>query len=614
MSSPSYDELLRQLDEARKEAAYYRNIAKMAGRVRLQETEKLSLLVGARRGAEQRLKVARDELEKRVDERTAELSRANTNLKAEIAERKRAAGELAESENKYRSLFESSIDALSLTQNGLFLDVNPAWLRLHGYTDKSELIGRDVIEIIYPCDRRLLDERRKNWPRVEDRGYAIRDARRDGSAVDVEAHSNSIVLAGQEAILTLVRDVSERKKAEEEKKTLELKLRHSEKMEAIGTLAGLVAHDLNNILSGVVSYPELLLLDVPDDSEFREPLSIIHQSGLKATAVVQDLLTLARRGVSVKAPLHLNRIITDYLKSPEFLKLREFHPEMEILLRLQPDLHPIMGSPVHLAKTVMNLVANAAEAMPNGGKIALSTENRRIKATGTRYRTNRRYTVLRIADTGHGISEQDVRQIFQPFYTKKVMGRSGTGLGMAVVLGTVEDHNGEIDVESREGEGTTFTLSFPASDKAVAETPSAIDIEQYMGSGESVLIVDDVFEQREIASRMLKRLGYCVKAVSSGEEAVEYIRWNTADLVLLDMILDGGLDGLDTYRELLAITPGQKAMIVSGFSETKRVKEAQAHGAVTYVRKPYSIETLARAVRGELDDPTPPRRRQTHPE
>ncbi len=609
MSSPSYDDLLRQLDETRKETAYYRKIAQIAGRARLQETEKLSLLVRARSEAEQRLEKTRDELEKRVTERTAELSRTNADLRAEIAERKRAARKLAESENKYRSLFESSIDALSLTQNGRLLDVNPAWLRLHGYTDKSEVIGRDVIEIIYRYDRRLLEERRRNWPQINDRGYPIRDARRDGSAVDVETHSNSIVLAGQEAILTLVRDVRERKKAEEERKRLELKLRHSEKMEAIGTLAGLVVHDLNNILSGVVSYPELLLLDLPDDSQLKEPLRTIYHSGLKATAVVKDLLTLARRGVSAKAPLQLNRIISDCLKSPEFSQLKEFHPNVQIQLRLQPDLHPIVGSPVHLSKTVMNLVSNAAEAMPSGGVTTLSTENRLIQETGPGCHESQRHAVFRITDTGLGISQQDIGRIFEPFYTRKVMGRSGTGLGLAVVWGTVEDHNGEIDVQSREGEGTTFTLCFPASREAVAETPLATDVEQYMGGGESVLIVDDVFEQREIASRMLKRLGYRATSVSSGAEAVEYIRQNAADLVVLDMMLEGGFDGLDTYRELLAIRPGQKAIIASGFSKTTRVKEAQAQGAVTYVRKPYSIETLARAVRDELDGPKTPRSR-----
>ncbi len=463
MNPPSYDDLLRQLDESRKESDYYRRIAQIAGRARLQETEELSLLVRAKCEAEQRLEKARDDLEKRVNERTAELSRANADLIAEIAERKRAARKLAESENKYRSLFESSIDALSLTQNGRLLDVNPAWLRLHGYTDKSEVIGRDVMEIIYRYDRRLLDERRRNWPQINDRGYPIRDARRDGSAVDVETHSNSIVLAGQEAILTLVRDVRERKKAE--------------------------------------------------------------------------------------------------------------------------------------------------EAMPGGGITTLSTENRLIQETGPRCHESQRYAVFRITDTGHGISQKDIGRIFEPFYTRKVMGRSGTGLGLAVVWGTVEDHNGEIDVQSREGEGTTFTLYFPASREAVAETPSATDVEQYMGSGESVLIVDDVFEQREIASRMLKRLGYRATAVSSGAEAVEYIRRNAADLVVLDMMLEEGFDGLDTYRELLAIRPGQKAIIASGFSETTRVKEAQAQGAVTYVRKPYSIETLARAVRDEMDGLTTPRSR-----
>jgi CheY-like chemotaxis protein len=181
------------------------------------------------------------------------------------------------------------------------------------------------------------------------------------------------------------------------------------------------------------------------------------------------------------------------------------------------------------------------------------------------------------------------------------MGRSGTGLGMAVVWSTVKDHNGYIDVQSDEGQGTTFTLYFPATRQQLVKGQSPLDVQDYMGSGQSILVVDDVREQREIAFTILSELGYSVTTVSSGEEAAEYMKNNSVDLLLLDMIMDPGIDGLDTYKQILQLHPGQKAIIASGFSETHRVKEAQRLGAGEYVKKPYTLEKIGVVVRAELE-------------
>ena len=208
--------------------------------------------------------------------------------------------------------------------------------------------------------------------------------------------------------------------------------------------------------------------------------------------------------------------------------------------------------------------------------------------------------VLTISDTGTGIAPEDMGKIFEPFYTKKKMGRSGTGLGMAVVWGTVKDHNGYINVQSTEGKGTTFTLYFPVTRKSV-EDRSKASLKDYMGKGEAILVVDDVEEQRKIASGMLKELGYSVASVPNGEDAVEYLMANEVDLLLLDMIMDPGMDGLDTYREIIKHHPGQKAIIASGFSETDRVKELQSLGAGTYIRKPFLLEKIGIAVKEELE-------------
>ena len=396
------------------------------------------------------------------------------------------------------------------------------------------------------------------------------------------------------AIVSL-RDITENKKI----KSL---YQHAQKMEAIGTLAGGVAHDLNNILSGIVSYPELLLMQLPEDSPLRNPLLTIQRSGIKAAEIVQDLLTLARRGVAINKVLNLNEIISDYLNSPENKKLLSYHPDVVIETNLDADILNILGSTVHLSKTIMNLLSNAAEAMPDGGKISVSTKNRYIERPIRGYDEVKEgdYVILIVSDSGIGISSEDMERIFEPFYTKKVMGRSGTGLGMAVVWGTVKDHRGYIDIHSTEGKGTTITIYFPATRKDVVREQSTIPVEDYMGEGESILIVDDVEEQREVASNMLQNLGYSVTSVSSGEEAVDYLTENTADLLVLDMIMDPGMDGLDTFKKILELHPGQKAIIASGYSETEQVKEAQKLGAGEYIRKPYLLQKIGVTVRDAL--------------
>jgi len=252
---------------------------------------------------------------------------------------------------------------------------------------------------------------------------------------------------------------------------------------------------------------------------------------------------------------------------------------------------------------VMNLVSNAAEAMPRGGTILIETTNRYVDTSihGYDHVSEGEYIAVKITDTGIGIAPKDISKIFEPFYTKKVMGRSGTGLGMAVVWGTVKDHNGYIDVQSEEGRGAAITVYFPVNRQAAGKEEKKIYIENYLARGETVLVVDDVAEQREIASVMLRKLGYNINTMASGEEAVEFLKDHSADLVILDMIMDPGIDGLETYMKITERHPDQKAIIVSGFAETERVKETQRLGAGPYIKKPYTLERIAVAVRMELD-------------
>jgi CheY-like chemotaxis protein len=271
-------------------------------------------------------------------------------------------------------------------------------------------------------------------------------------------------------------------------------------------------------------------------------------------------------------------------------------------VRLAPDLMNVRGSRIYLCKSVANLIANAVEAQSTGGKILVSTANRYVDQPISGYDTINEgdYAVVRVQDFGSGISSEDIERIFEPFYTKKAMGRSGTGLGMALVWGTIQDHKGYIHVNSTPGFGTTFELYLPIAREEVRDDVVPIKIDACLANGEKVLIVDDIIYQREIAACMLQKLGYATDAVASGEEAVEYIQNNEVDLIVLDMIMDPGIDGLEAYRRIKKLRPDQKAIIASGFSEGIRVKKTQELGAGAYVKKPYTIEKIARALQDEL--------------
>jgi two-component system, cell cycle sensor histidine kinase and response regulator CckA len=441
------------------------------------------------------------------------------------------------------------------------------------------------------------EELNRTVEELKETGMQLQKAR-DGSESLVRERTAELSRANRD----LKSEIEVREHAEHTRRQLETQLAHAQKMEAIGTLAGGVAHDLNNVLSATVGYPDLLLLDLPEDSPLRPPILTIRESGLKAAAIVQDLLTLARRGVMATEVVSLNQVVEGYLDSPEFKRLKESHPRATIEHLLDPDLLNLVGSSVHLFKTLMNLVNNAVEAMPDGGRVRIATESRYVDIPIRGYDQIQEgdYSVLSVTDMGHGIAPEDLKRIFEPFFTKKVMGRSGTGLGMSVVWGTVKDHQGYLDVHSTEGEGTTFSLYFPSTRQPAGKLERVIPTDEYMGNGESVLVVDDIPDQREMVCRILSKLGYCPVSVASGEAALAYLKDQSADLLILDMIMEPGIDGLETYQQILAIHPGQKAIIASGFSATDRVKELQSLGAGAYVKKPYTLERIGLAVKAEL--------------
>lgn len=400
----------------------------------------------------------------------------------------------------------------------------------------------------------------------------------------------------------LKEEIRQRIRAEAERNEMADQLQRSHNMEAIGRLASGVAHDLNNMLSGIVSYPELLLKNLPPDHRLRQPLQIIQKSGQNASAMVQDLLTLARRSVSNTETVNFRKIVEEYLASPEFDKLMSRHADISVHTDFNCDFQNLHGKSVQLSKVVMNLMNNAVEAMPTGGRIQLTMASRMVDKPIYGYDRIEpgEYILFSVQDTGIGIEKNDLEHIFEPFYTKKVMGQSGTGLGMAVVWGALKDHDGYIDIDSVVGEGSRFDLYLPVSKKEVPKEPPEIGIDELKGNGETILVVDDVAEQREIVSGILEHLGYRATTAESGEAAIDYLGTHSVDLLILDMIMAPGIDGCETYRRVIEIHPGQKAIITSGYSESGRVKQAMAMGVGCYLRKPYTLEKIALSVFNQL--------------
>ncbi len=535
-----------------------------------------------------------------VAEQTKALTITNRQLNQEIAERARTEKELKKAVDEFSAVMDT------INCGVLFMDdqlrsriVNRAFRELWGVPKDFEddlPSMRELIEFnrhnnIY----NISDENFEQY--VTERENQIQQGtiapvileRRDGKILQFQC----IVLPNGWRMLTYF-DITELKNTQD-------KLSQSQKMEAIGMMAGGVAHDLNNILSGIVSYPDLLLTKLPENSEMRKPLEVIKESGQRASEVVADLLTVARGVAGSHEICSLNILLFDYLESPEGKKMISLHPNVRLNTDLAPDLHNISCSSIHIKKCLMNLLINSAEAIDGPGIIHIETKNQYIDApvAENQYMDPGEYAVMRITDTGNGIAKDDITHIFEPFYTKKVLGRSGTGLGLAIVWNTVQEHNGTITVTSNI-QGTSFLLYFPITKEKLSNREATVELTQLQGNGQLILVVDDEKQQRDIGCQMLSVLNYQVEKVSSGEEALAFVRNQVVDLIVLDMIMDPGINGRQTYEKIIAERPGQRAIIVSGFSENEEVKKSQALGAGSFIRKPYTIEQIGIAVKKNL--------------
>jgi len=547
-----------------------------------------------RKRAENEIKKHRDQLEELVAERTVHLRLINEELQKEIDIRKQAEEALQQSEKKFRNILENLKDVyFEAALDGTILFSSPSGAALSGYS-MDELIGNSTKILFFnPADRKVLLKGLREKGKVRD--YETLFQRKNGELYYVSF--NADITYGEDdqpiSITGTIRDVTEQKKLRDQ-------LQRSTRMESLGLMAGGIAHDLNNILSGIVSYPELLLMQVPDDSSMRESLQTIKESGQMAADVVSDLLTITKGAVTTKQVMNLNNIIKEYLVSAEHKRLEQEHPDVAFDYKQDTELLNIRCSSSHMKKIIMNLVLNASEAIELQGKVSIRTANRYLEEPLKEHIVVQagEYVLLTVTDTGSGISRGDMEMIFEPFFTKKIRGKSGTGLGLAIVWNTVRDHGGYINVSSNEN-GTSFDLYFPVTRDEVTTEEEHVSIKDYLGNGERILVIDDEQKQREIAGRMLTQIGYIAEAVSSGEQAIQYLKKYTVDLIVLDMIMPG-MNGRVTYERIIKMHPNQKAVIASGFAETEDVKVAQKLGAGKFLKKPYSMEKLGLAVRDEL--------------
>jgi PAS domain S-box-containing protein len=533
----------------------------------------------------------------------------NANLTHEIVERKRTEKELKTTSFKVfalaeeqRVLLENARDFIYRHDtNGVFHYLSQSVQAVTGYTPEDWIQHYSTFHTDNPINAKAIKHTETTllvgttFP-----PYQVEIYHKQGHRIMLEVSEQPFYKSGMIAgVVGVARVVTMRIQAEEQHEELQRRLEKAERMESLGLLAGGVAHDLNNILGPLVAYPELIMMKLPPDSPHRRQLAIMGKAAQDAADVIQDLLALARRGRCELKPTNINDVIRQYLESSNCLSLQTSFPAVTLTVVLDDCVSNIQGSSSHLMKAIMNLVVNAFEAMPDGGALTIKTSREHLSQLHSDFSriAEDDYVVLSIRDSGIGIDPRNIEKIFQPYYSDKQMGASGSGLGLAVVYGIVKDHKGYYDVFSERGKGTEFLLYFPVSHKAtVATVPIDADLE---GAG-TVLVVDDVLEQREIAEQILASLGYSVTTASSGRAALAFVAEHSVDLLILDMILEKGFDGLDTYREILKFSPSQKAIIVSGFAATDRVLQVQALGAGAYLKKPYTCQQLAEAVKRQM--------------
>jgi two-component system cell cycle sensor histidine kinase/response regulator CckA len=394
----------------------------------------------------------------------------------------------------------------------------------------------------------------------------------------------------------VVRDVTERKEAEKEKKSLEAQLQYAQKMEALGTLAGGIAHNFNNLLMGIQGNTTLMLLEENSDRPHYENLKKIEKLVDSGSKLTKQLLGYARKGQYEIKPLSVNRVIEETSETFSITK-----KDIAVHRELADNLHVVQADQSQIEQVLWNLYVNAADAMSAGGELFLETGNvtsRNMKNKPYKVKTGN-YVLITVRDTGTGMDRKTMEHIFEPFFSTKGLAK-GTGLGLASVYGMVKAHGGYIDVESKKGRGTTFNIYLPASEKQILE--KKVPQGKIEKGHETVLLVDDEEMILEVGQALLESLGYTVLVAKGGREALEIYKENRdiIDMIILDMIMPD-MGGGETYDHLRAINPEVRILLSSGYSIDGQAKEILERGCDGFIQKPFNMKELSGKIREILD-------------
>lgn len=509
----------------------------------------------------------------------------------DITERKKA--ELARKvlEEKYSRLFEESKTAIFITSsNGKFIDVNPAGVELLGYSSKEELLQKSYLEHCSTPEgiesrQRILEEK----GHLED--FELKLRRKDGSEIIV-LETTSPVKNSDGKILAyrgILRDITAYKK-------MEAQIIQSQKLEAIGRLAGGIAHDFNNLLTAIMGNAEMLLLNLPKDNPLRERVKTIMDTALRAGQLTRKLLAFSKKQISMPKLVNLNDLINEMRAMLERILGEDIKFETELF----PSLYPIKVDPTHIEQVILNLSVNAREAMPSGGKLIISTKNVYLDEDYCRAYpelTPGDYVLLSVSDTGVGMSKDTLEHIFEPFFSTK---EGGTGMGLSIVYGVVKQYDGHITVYSEVGSGTTFKIYFPAEGENIGMEKESKVEEQILGGSETILIVEDEKEVRELLEVVLNNLGYRVYSASNGLEAEELMKkfGKEVNLLISDIVLPDSR-GHELAKKFLGEYPHLKILLTSGYPDEKINLEKEQK--IDFLSKPFTPKTLAMKIRAILE-------------
>lgn len=511
---------------------------------------------------------------------------------------------MRESEERYRSLVELSPDAIAVHSDGIIVYINQAGVRLLGGTTSSDIIGCPMLRFIPNTYRSLVLQRVQQIQEQKQAAELIEEQfiRLDGTLVDVEVIGIPTTYGGKVANQVVMRDITERKQAEQQRFLMERRLLESQKMESLGVLAGGIAHDFNNLLLAILGNASLALLDVPTTAPAYESLRHIEQITQRATDLTQQMLAYSGKGHFVVQQVDINAIITDL----QPVLLHTLVATTTLQLQLAADLPPIEADVAQFRQVITNLVTNAAEAINDTrGTIIIRTQLQRLDAplsTQTTFVAGGDYVTLEVIDSGTGIDQATLPQIFDPFFSTKFTGR---GLGLAVVLGIVRGHKGGINVESQPQHGSCFTI-FLSPKQELPKTPVTCHGAKTGSQGNGfILVVDDEEMIRSVTERVLKRLGYRVLVAADGVEGLQTFRDHSEeiDCVLLDLTMPR-MNGEELFHAIQAIKPEAQIILMSGYTEEDATGHIGVHGLAGFLQKPFTINELRDKINTTLK-PTP---------